>query len=203
MSTNGSSAIPVFDVSSNLVDASIAWSKRPADVEPQFEPWLRGITRGLYVLYLHNHAADAVYDKNGKFGRGGDGKLTVYGLGASLKPGKFENGFLRRTVQDADHLHRSRDERLGRAFRECLELALVLDLSARPITAVREGKQMLKNEIDAYLAGPPSLLRQGSTRSGDWRHLQEPQDVKRMKNELTCILERVYRMFAPQQHTSR
>ncbi len=180
----------VLDFTEDFTGQTVVWSKRPRDVERHFGPAVRGIRRGLYVMYFRNLSEAPVYDKNRAYSRGGEGKLVLHGNGSSLKPGKFQDGLLQRRVQDADHLHRTRAEPLGSAFRECLQFILVLDLSPHEIEVVKAAERRLRREIDAILSGQ---LRAGSTRRGDWRHLALPVPVETLKRRTHAALVRVGR----------
>ena len=125
---------------------------------------------GLYVLYFENDG-DAVHDKNRGWSRGGRGKMVIARNGASLKPGKFEGGFIRRRHQDADHLHRRRDDPFGTTFVDCLKLALFMDLTAHP-QLVRPGEAALKAQLKRFIEAPPrNGLASGYNWLGDWRLL--------------------------------
>jgi hypothetical protein len=186
----------IQNLTAQFTDPKIVWSESVKDVERHFGPAVRNITCGLYVMYFRNHSDASVFDKNGSFSRGGAGKLVIYGNEASLKPGKFEGGLVRRRAQDADHLHRSRTEAIGTAFRESLQFLLVLDLSSHGIGAVGIGENLLKKDIDGILEG---RLRPGSTRRGDWRHLSQAEPPGQLVQEACNALERVARNLGVDQ----
>ncbi|WP_437479013.1 hypothetical protein WME75_31910 [Sorangium sp. So ce1014] len=180
----------IYDLTQALLNPQIPWSSSGSAITAHFEPWVCGIGHGLYVQYFENDAALPVYDKNRNFARGGEGMLLIDPHGASLKPGKFQDGFLRRRRQDADHLHRTRKDQFGHTYRECLKLALVLDLTNdRTLTrsATKEVEKLLKSKVDEWLRRR-DLLHAMSTRRGDWRRLRRLVPPDELKEPMLAIV---------------
>lgn len=143
---------------------------------------------GLYILYFENNG-DAVHDKNKGWREGGPGKMVIVKKGASLKPGKFEGGFVRRRYQDADHLHRRRNDPFGRTFVECLKLAFVVDLTEHP-HLVRDGEAALKAHLKRFIVAlPPNGLAPGTDWRGDWRLLANRIALPVLREALPRILK--------------
>ncbi|WP_437974429.1 hypothetical protein WMF11_38985 [Sorangium sp. So ce295] len=80
---------------------------------------------GLYVFFFTNDLTEVVRDNN----RGRE-KTVIHAAGASLKPGKFEGGLVRRMAEYQAHLHWV--DTLGRqnwVFTQCFRFGILLDLS--------------------------------------------------------------------------
>jgi hypothetical protein len=165
----------LHDLTDVLLNPRIKWDRSVTELAQHFEPAVSAIDRGLYIQYFENRHHLHVYDKNRNFATGGSGALVINANGASLKPGKFQHGFLRRRRQDADHLHRERGEAIGDTYRHCLKFALALDLTAhrdRLGASMRHAETLLKRRIDSWVE-EQDLLHQEASRRGDWRRLQK------------------------------
>lgn len=111
----------IQDLTAVLKAASFIGSK--PDVHAQFEPPVLAIKDGLYVFLFENGSTRRVRDNNST------PKTVISANGASLKPGKFESGFITRMRNYHDHLRREGERgAVEHVFQECLRLALVLDL---------------------------------------------------------------------------
>ena len=179
----------VREVTAELTSA--AWKSDLRETEAIFANsitgCLLGIRVGLYVLYFEN-MGKAVYDKNRSWSSGGKGKMVIAADGASLKPGKFEGGFIRRRHQDADHMHRQRGDIFGKTFRECLKLAYVLDLTARP-QLVRKSEKKLRARLKPAIEECWGGLAEDATWRGDWRLLGKRIMLADLRARLPRILE--------------
>jgi hypothetical protein len=130
---------------------------------------IHGIDRGVYVHYLVNDHEHPVHDRNGE--KRGKGKLLIHPNLGTIKFGKFEGGLIRRRSQDVLHIHR-RDPRSVRAdkrfplapytFRECVRLALVLNLTDHCVSFVRYAERVLRDRI-------PDLIKRHSLKIQDYR----------------------------------
>lgn len=188
-------SLEVLDVTDLLRQAT--WSKVPTVTQAWFAD--RGAREstcqrvlascaGLYVLYFENDAR-AVHDKNGGWRDGGLGKMVIAREGASLKPGKFEGGFVRRRHQDADHMHRRRSDAFGTTFTECLRLAFLLDLTPHP-HLVRRGEATLKAHLKQFIVTAPRTgLAPGANWRGDWRLLADRIPLPDLRTSLPIILK--------------
>jgi hypothetical protein len=80
---------------------------------------------GLYVFFFINELTESIRDNNK-----GREKTVIHASGASLKPGKFEGGVVRRLMEYQDHL-RWVDARgvQNWVFTQCFRFGLLLDLS--------------------------------------------------------------------------
>jgi hypothetical protein len=174
--------MPPLDFTAELVQPNIDRTLPHRELAHHFSPAVHSAERGVYILYFENSSADPVFDKNGK------GKLVIPAGGASLKPGKFEGGFIARRRQDADHLHRTPGDQFGATFKQCLRLALALDLSGRSTEVTRATEQVLKEAVDAFIIGPPRLLHAAGSRRGDWRHLTGNLPLDALRTRLWDIL---------------
>lgn len=183
---------PIHDLTALLCRQEIDWNPPCRTVEERFDPWVRNIRRGVYALYFRNSRVGPVFDKNGGFRRGGEGTCVLFGGGASVKPGKFLGGAVARRYQDADHLHWTRDEQKGLAFRECLQLALHLDLPNRTDDQVERLEKFLKKKVDGFFASGHLHLRPGTTRHGDWRHLRDAPSLDEIRPLLAEALEKTW-----------
>jgi len=172
----------IHDLTKQLRNKRIHWEDKATKLGEHFEPWILGFRSGLYIQYFENKNDADVHDKNRKFRVGGAGALVIHTQGASLKPGRFQGGFLGRRRQDADHLHRTRRDPFGATYRDCLKLCLLLDLTkeveqlgrARPPSDfMKEAEMVLKRRLDAWIK-QRDLLRPDATRHGDWRRLSRP-----------------------------
>lgn len=190
----------ILDLTTALTDAKVDWTARPRDVSSHFRPRVRRLERGLYLLYFENDGVQPVYDKNRNFSTGGTGTLVIHARGASLKPGKFEKGFIARRRQDAHHLHRGRKEQVGPTFAGCLKLALVLDLAEHRdgVAAARQGERVLRNKLDAFIARE-DFAHSDATRRGDWRRLNARIPVR----TLELVGRRFLRATAEELDTQR
>lgn len=180
----------IYDMTQALQNPQIRWDSTLMEIEAHFEPQIRGVTQGVYVQYFENDHRLPVHDKNRTFASGGEGALVIDAYGASLKPGKFQGGFLRRRRQDADHLHRTREDPFGHTYRTCLKFALLLDLSeeaANAVLTVRRAEGLLKQKVDRILSDG-DLLHPRATRRGDWRKLIDRGQERQLRDSMCSVL---------------
>jgi hypothetical protein len=177
----------IYDVTEQLLSARVRWEAPIGKLETYFDAPVRNATRGLYIQYFENENRLPVFDKNRNFSRGGEGRLVIHENGASLKPGKFQDGFVRRRKQDADHLHRAREETFGETYRQCLKFALLLDLSELPKVQLKSCEARLKIDVDEFIR-LHAALHPCATRHGDWRSLRASLDIKTAMRALRTSL---------------
>lgn len=178
------------DMTQLLLNPDIPWGGTLPEIEEHFHPWVHRIEFGLYVQYFENDSPLPVFDKNRDFSRNGSGAHVIYEHGASLKPGKFQGGFLRRRRQDADHLHRARTDAFGSTYRSCLKFCLLLDLSRGPFgnpVAIKGAERRLKRNVDEAIR-EHELAHSAATRRGDWRKLRSPTPVDPLKEMMHAAL---------------
>lgn len=183
----------IHDMTALLVNPAIPWAGTIHEISNYFEDWVNRVEAGLYVQYFENDSPLPIYDKNRDFRHGGNGALVVCGHGASLKPGKFQNGFINRRRQDADHLHRTRADEFGATYRSSLKFCLMIDLPVRSVadkTCLKQTEKLLKRNIDNIIA-ERGCAHPSANRRGDWRKLLNPEpadDLKeRMRGELIKV----------------
>lgn len=105
--------------------------------------------------------------------------------GASLKPGKFENGFIVRMRNYHDHLRRE-DEggEVEHVFQECLQLALVLDLSTVRLglpSAARVFEHYWNESVSAFLEEEILLVGTQNGRA-EWRSVTAWSERKQARH---------------------
>jgi hypothetical protein len=156
---------------------------------------------GLYLFFFANSLDEAILDNNK------DRKKTViHRRGASLKPGKFENGFLERLSNYQSHLHWvAADGSVDLVFARCFRRGFVLDLSNCDIglpSAARVFERYWVDSIYQFTKGEghwaDSSVKQ-KLRS-EWRYLNpEPWNAsreKRFDEFLSKLAARIWEMAA-------
>lgn len=183
----------IHDITASLVNPTIPWARTIREIRSCFEDWVNSIEAGLYVQYFENDSPLSIYDKNREYRHGGNGACVVYGHGASLKPGKFQNGFINRRRQDADHLHRTRADEFGATYRSSLKFCLMIELPVRLCAdkrCLKKAEKLLKSNIDKIIK-EREWAHPGANRRGDWRKLLNPEPVddlkERMRGELIKV----------------
>jgi hypothetical protein len=185
----------IQDLSELLKGASFEGGK--ADVHARFEVSVLGIKDGLYVFLFENQSDRRVRDNNTR-------PKTVIGThGASLKPGKFENGFIVRMRNYHDHLRRENEGgQVDHVFQECLRLALVLDLSTVRVglpSSARVFEHYWNESISAFLEDETLLVGTQNGRA-EWRSVQPSLLASPAKDKLRDLASRlasnIHRMAA-------
>lgn len=183
----------IHDLTEVLREASFAGTT--SEVHARFDPSVRDIRDGLYVFLFENRSSRRVRDNNTR------PKTVIGANGASLKPGKFENGFIVRMRNYHDHLRRE-DEGGGveHVFQECLRLALVLDLSTTQVglpSPSRVFEEYWNESISAYLEGRSLLVGTQNGRA-EWRSvtpslLTTPmtEDLRKLASDLAANIGRM------------
>jgi hypothetical protein len=123
---------------------------------------LMRVHRGLYVQYFENDDGSAVHDRNGE--HRGRGKMIVASGGASVKVGKFQNGFLARRAEDALHFHRRPAEGVtvpysdefiyapeNYVYLNCLKRVWLLDLGCPSPEQLKKAERQLIVRLNEHL----------------------------------------------------
>ncbi len=161
---------------------------------------LQGMRDGLYVFLFLNSSNEYVLDNNPK------PKTVIHQAGASLKPGKFEQGLAVRLKNYHDHLHWTEtDGTKSWVFTRCFRRGFVFDLSNRrlglPSTA-RVFERYWTESVNIFLQEHKLLasdpIRQLSR--AEWRYLNpsswnETVDSK-LETYLNALAERIVNMVA-------
>jgi len=171
---SGAAELDVHLGALNMMTTGIAdFTEKLKELRPMF-----AVHKGVFVQCFRNDSPHPIHDRNGE--RRGAGKLLIRPRGRTIKIGKFVGGFLGRRNEDAVHMH-PRPAAAAAPFPmapgtylDCLELILVLDLSALADDLVTQAEDSLRADLDHFL---DSRRISVEDRRGDWRLLTQPRAV--------------------------
>jgi hypothetical protein len=185
----------VREISRSGLSSSVTWGDVPSKICGDFA----SVGQGLYAFVFVNDEDGHVYDNNKK------PKVVVHGRGASLKPGKFEQGFRVRLHNYNAHLHwqdRNGDRRW--ALQECFAGGYILDLSATAEhvpTAARIFERYWNEAVNAFLKSR-EVLADSVDQLGraEWRYVERRRWTDATQLEFRTYLDdvaaRIMRMAA-------
>lgn len=169
----------------------------------EFSEYMSGgmpeMREGLYVFFFVNETNEIIFDNNKN-----REKPIIYGQGASLKPGKFENGIMKRLKNYQDHLHwPDTDGTKNWVFTQCVRHGFILDLSSCDI-GLRSAARVFElywvdsvnRFVDSEKLWAPAPVNQLAR--SEWKYLDPAlwnEEVEtRLRNFLNELAGRVLKM---------
>ena len=178
----------MHDFTSELSSKTIVWTGPQRTVDAQFPEPMRRIDDGLYLFLYRNPSYRTVRDNNTT------PKPVIRAGGASVKPGKFENGLIARARNHRDHLRRDEvDGDVTLVFSDSLALALVLDLTPLSIgldSPARVFERFWTESIDLFLR-KRGLLASDQNMRAEWRFLDKGSVTPSLHEDLRQLTERL------------